>query len=122
MNKTWLRFLLILITVLGKSGWTAGTAKAATATIGPFTTSTPIPSTPTEWSSGLEFPKFDPGKGTLTNVRLFLQGDFTSDITVQVTGGGTANGNAAIQLLYSVQDVGLNLNTPQLIVINSPPA
>jgi hypothetical protein len=120
MYKTKLRFSLILIA--GISLWTAGAINAAAATIGPFTTSTPIPSTLTEWSSGFQFPRFDPSKGTLTNVRLVVQGDFTSQLTVQVTGGGVANGNAAIQLLYSVQDVGLNLATPQLIVINSPPS
>ena len=38
-----------------------------------YTTSTPIPSSTTDWTSSLTFQQFDPSLGTLTKVDLSLQ-------------------------------------------------
>jgi len=48
----------------------ASSAQANTS--GPFTTSTPIGYTLTDWSSSLSFPKFNSSLGTLTEVDLYL--------------------------------------------------
>ncbi len=84
------------------------------ATSGPFTTSTPIPSTTTDWTGSLAFPKFNPLLGTLTKVELNLEASFTTVITVTNTSPEGSNGTAATECQFTVQDAGLNLNAPQM--------
>lgn len=47
---------------------TAFTAARADLVSGPFTTTTPIPLTLTDWTGSLSFPQFDSSLGTLTGV------------------------------------------------------
>ncbi len=49
---------------------------------GPFTTTTPIASTLTDWTSSLEFPQFNSALGTLTMVQIDLAGSMTTVLTV----------------------------------------
>ena len=87
---------------------------------GPFTTSTPIPSTLTDWSNTLSFPKFNSALGTLDKVQLDLSGGFTTTLTITNESDSASNGTAKTEVQLSVQDAGLNLSTPQLDLLSSP--
>jgi hypothetical protein len=86
---------------------------------GPFTTSTPVPSTRTDWSSSLSFPQFDSSLGTLMSVTLDLSGSLSTTITVTNTDSenGCA-GNAKTEVQIAVQDAGLNLSAAELVLIS----
>ncbi|MFA5866262.1 MAG: choice-of-anchor E domain-containing protein [Phycisphaerae bacterium] len=86
----------------------AGVANA-TMVSGPFTTSTPIPLTLTDFSGSLAFPKFNPALGTLTEVKLVLTGSINTVLTIRNTGTENSEGNAKTQVSFNVQDSGLNL-------------
>ena len=87
---------------------------SSAATSGPFTTSTPIPSTLTDWSSSLAFPQFNPSLGNLVSVQLDLSATFTTTLTVQNNSPSGSAGWAKTELQFTVQDVGNNLNVPEL--------
>jgi hypothetical protein len=89
---------------------------------GPFTTSTPVPSTLTEWNELLVFPQFNAALGQLTSVQL----DFSTTLTTTLTLMNNSPNNsyqstAFTELQITIQDVGGNLTTsgnPQLDVIS----
>lgn len=85
---------------------------------GPFTTSTPIPATLTDWSSPLSFPKFDSSLGTLTAVQLDLQGAMSTELTVTNNSPEASSGYAKTHLQLSVQDAENNLVTPQIDLVS----
>ena len=60
----------------GSSRGTVGVASSVQADMisGPFTTSTPIPYTLTDWTGSLSFPMFNSALGTLTEVDMTLNG------------------------------------------------
>jgi hypothetical protein len=90
---------------------------------GPFTTSTPVPSTLTEWNELLVFPQFDASLGQLTSVQL----DFSTTLTTTLTLMNNSPNNsyqstAFTELQITIQDSGNNLTTagnPQLDVISA---
>jgi hypothetical protein len=100
-------------------------------TSGPFTTSTPISFTTTDWSNSLVFPKYTPdGDDVLISIDLFLQATLRTTLTVQNTGDSASSGTARTELYITVQDP-MNLlqpvNTfpppfyvPQIYIISNP--
>lgn len=86
---------------------------------GPFTTSTPIPSTKTDWTRSLSFPKFNSALGTLTGVQLDISGGLTTQLTVINSASSASSGSAKTELQITVQDAGNNLLVPQLDMLSS---
>jgi len=92
--------------------------QAATLTL---TTSTPVPLTPTDWTSSLTFAKFNPALGTLTSVQLGIVGSFQTTLTVTNNSPDTpSSGTAKTEVDFTVQDGGLNLVAPDPMVLNAP--
>jgi hypothetical protein len=108
MTKRFLIFLAAALLV------TAGLASATT--LGPITTSTPIPLTLTNWSNTLAFQQFNPSLGTLNSVKLDLSGSLSTVITV--TSSTYATGWAKTSVDVNVQDVGHNLNSPPISLMS----
>ncbi len=70
-----------------------------------FTTSTPIPSTLTDWTSALTFQQFNPSLGTLTSVTLDLSSTMSTILTVTNVGSTLpSNGTAKTEVLIAVVD------------------
>jgi hypothetical protein len=86
-------------------------------TDGPHAATVFVPTLPTEWSLSITFPRFDPALGFLTAVQLDLLGEVTTDITI-VNGNPLSglSGNARTDVKYTVQDTGMNLVDPGLVV------
>lgn len=95
-----------------------GTQAANATTLGPITTSTPVPSTLTDWSSSLTFPQFDPSLGTLQSVELVLSGSFTTQITVTNSAPSGSSGTVKTEVQLTVEDAGLNLTQPELDLLS----
>jgi hypothetical protein len=85
---------------------------------GPFTTSTPIPSTLTDWLGTLDFPKFNSALGTLTSVQLDLNGGLTTTLTVTNNSDSGSSGTAKTELMVTVQDAGNNLIAPEIDILS----
>lgn len=86
---------------------------------GPFTTTTPITSTLTDWAGPLQFQKFNPALGSLTMVQIDLTGSMTTVLTV-INGSLTSStGNAKTELQITAQDSGGNLNIPEIDLLSS---
>ena len=96
---------------------TACVTTASAATSGPFTTSTPIPSTLTDWSGTILFPQFNSGLGTLTSVELDLSAAFTTTLTVSNNSLSASSGTVKTEVQLTVQDGGLNLTAPELDLV-----
>jgi hypothetical protein len=92
---------------------TCATSSLAT-TLGPITTSTPIPFTLTDWTGTLLFPQFNPSLGTLNSVQLDLSASMRTTLTVQNLGGLASSGTAKTELQVTVQDAGNNLIVPEI--------
>ena len=86
--------------------------------IGPFTTSTPIPSTLTDWIGTLAFPQFNPSLGTLTSVDLTISGDITTQLTITNDALSASSGTANTEWQLTVQDLGSNLTVPELDLLS----
>jgi hypothetical protein len=85
---------------------------------GPFTTSTPIPSTLTDWLGTLDFPKFNSALGTLTSVQLDLSGGLTTTLTITNSSESGSSGTAKTELMVTVQDAGNNLIAPEIDILS----
>jgi hypothetical protein len=81
---------------------------------GPFTTSTPVPLTLTDWSSSLSFPQFSPSLGILKIVQIDLNGSLSTAITVTNSSPEGSSGTAKTELQMTVQDSGNNLIAPEI--------
>jgi len=82
---------------------------------GPFTTTTPIILTSTDWISSLSFPQFDSTLGTLNSVTIDLSGSLSTVLTVTNNSpNGSSSGAAMTMLQMTVQDSGSNLNAPTI--------
>ncbi len=92
-------------------------AGASYLTSGPFTTTTPIGYTPTDWVGTLAFPQFNPALGTLVEVDLTVTGAMTTQLTITNNSDSASSGTANTQLVMTVQDAGLNLNAPEINMI-----
>src|SRR5664279_4031920 len=90
------------------------------ATSGPFTTSTPIPSTLTQWTGSLAFPKFNYALGTLNSVTLDFSSTMTTTLTITNNSGSSSSGTAKTELQVTVQDAGNNLTAPELDILTTP--
>ena len=96
-------------------------SSAQAATEGPLTTTSPIPSTTTDWSSSLAFPQFNPSLGTLTSVEIYLSGGLTTQLTVTNNDESSSSyGTAKTEVQISAQDVGSDLVVPELDMYSSP--
>lgn len=92
----------------------------ALATTLSYTTSTPIPSTKTDWTGSLAFPKFNPSLGTLTQVDLYLSCDMDTVLTVTNTANSASTGSAKTELMLTVMDGGFLISDAPQIDMNSP--
>jgi hypothetical protein len=90
------------------------------ATSGPFTTSTPIPSTLTDWTSSLAFPKFNSALGTLQSVTLDFSSTLSTTLTITNNSDSASSGTAKTELQVTVQDAGSNLTAPELDLLTTP--
>jgi hypothetical protein len=81
---------------------------------GPFTTTTPIADTLTDWAGSLSFPQFNSALGTLTEVDLAFSGDMSTVLTIHNTGDSASSGNAKTEVQMTIQDAGNNLSVPEL--------
>jgi hypothetical protein len=85
---------------------------ASAATSGPYTTSTPIPMTTTDWSGTLAFPEFNSSLGTLTEVDLSLTGGLQTTLTVTNDAASASSGTATTEVEMTIQDAGTDLAAP----------
>jgi hypothetical protein len=81
---------------------------------GPWSTTTPIPSTLTDWVGSLSFPQFNPSLGTLTMVQIDLSSSMSTVITATNNSPEPSQGIAKTELQLTVQDSGGNLITPEI--------
>lgn len=81
------------------------TSASAALTSGPFSTTTPISSTLTDWSNTLAFPKFDPSLGTLISADFTFNSGLSTVLTVTNTGPVTTTGNARTEVIITVDGV-----------------
>jgi hypothetical protein len=80
-----------------------------------YTTSTPILSSLTDFSSSLAFTQFDPSLGTLQSVELDFSSALNTTLTIQNQSPTSSSfGSANTELLVTVQDAGNNLIAPEL--------
>ena len=86
-----------------------GTVLLYAATVGPTTTSTPVPATGTDWSRNLTFAQFDPTLGTLTSVQLKFSTTLSTTLTVTNNALVSSRGTARTEVQVGVQDTGNNL-------------
>ena len=111
MNK--LTFLMATGLVL------AGTSLSVhAATLGPITTTTPIPTTLTDFSSSLSFPQFNPALGTLLSVELDFSSSLSTTLSITNNSGTASSGTAKTGLQLTVQDGGSNLTAPELDLLS----
>jgi hypothetical protein len=105
-------FISILVLVAG----TVGVASPVQADMisGPFTTSTPIPYTLTDWTGSLSFPMFNSALGTLTEVDMTLNGAMQTTLTVINGSPDSSSGSANTEVRMRVQDAGNNFSPPQI--------
>jgi hypothetical protein len=107
---SWLRVVVVLLAVYGTNAMAAIT--------GPFTTSTPIPLSPTDLSGTLVLPQFDPTLGILTAVHLDLSTTFITSLTVQNNSLSSSTGTAKTQVQFTVQDMDNNFTVPAMDLLS----
>jgi len=112
-NETY-RMKIVLQIVFGSlvCNWCPSAAQAAIS--GPFTTTTPIAYTLTDWNNILSFPKFNSDLGTLTEVDMYLAGALSTTLTIKNWSPTGSKGRADMELEMSVQDTDGNLTDLQL--------
>ncbi len=93
-------------------------------TLGPITTSTPISSTPVDFTSGLTFPQFDPNLGILTTVTFLFNATSHLSITSQNTSDISSMGDAQLNVSLSTrvlsnQTLKLSFIDPDSFIYNS---
>ncbi len=109
-ESSWLRVAVVLMAVCGTN--------AMAATTGPFTTSTPIPLSPTDLSGTLVLPQFDPSLGILTAVQLDLSTTFITTLSVQNNSLSSSSGTAKTQVQFTVQDMGNHFTVPAMDLLS----
>ena len=88
---------------------------------GPTVTTTPIPSTLTDWAGHLSFPKFNPALGTLTDVTLQFSSALASTWTVTNSNSGSrTNGSVYIEMAVGVSDPALLITDQPQLDFDSP--
>lgn len=79
---------------------------------------TPISSTPTDWNTVLQFPKFNPALGTLISFELDLTSTLNTSLSITNNSASASHGTAKTETLLSVQDVGALLTFPQIDLVS----
>lgn len=98
----------------------AGASVQATSISGPFVTSTPIPSTKTDWSgASLAFPKFNSALGVLQSIELKINAALDTVLTVTNNATSASNGWAKTEVQLSVQNAGNDLMEPVLDMLTA---
>jgi PEP-CTERM motif-containing protein len=87
---------------------------------GPFTTTTPISLTLTDWTDSLSFQQFDSSLGILNSVTIDLSGSMSTVLTITNNSPEASSGTAKTELQMTVQDSGGNLIVPQINLFSSP--
>ena len=87
----------------------ASVLASAQSTSGPFTTTTPVAATTTNWTGSLTFPQFNPALGTLTKVTLDLSSAMSSTITVTNNAASGSSGTDNTEIYVAVEDAGNHL-------------
>ncbi len=77
-----------------------------------YPTTTPVPASLTDWTSTLEFPKFDPALGTLVSVQLKIDAACDTVLSITNNSAKTSKGWAVSEVMITVQDAGNNLVDP----------
>lgn len=85
---------------------------------GPFTTTTPIPSTLTDWTGSLTFPLFDKNLGTLLSMELDLNASFTTQLTVTNSSPSGSSGTARTEVQVTVQSPLNHLSVPEIDLLS----
>ena len=93
--------ICIAALAIGLTVVVAASGKSATLS---YTTSTPIPSTLTDWSGGLAFQEFNPALGTLTQVALQFSSSLGTTILVTDLSGSGSTGHVNTEVQVSVND------------------
>lgn len=83
-----------------------------------FVTSTPIPSSLTDWSGSLAFQQFNPSLGTLDSVTLTLSSSLSTTLTVVNSASDASSGTVRTELLLTPAPS--NLADSSLDIITSP--
>jgi hypothetical protein len=96
-------------------------ATSAQATTITYSTSTPIPSTLTDWTGSLLFEQFNPSLGTLTGVELVLNSSMDTTLTVTNNSASLSTGSVRTELFMSVV-YGSLINAQIDKLFPSPPA
>lgn len=112
-----LRILSIALAVIPLSMLSSRSAMGAV--VGPIATTTPIPSTLTDWNGTLDFAQFDPSLGTLLSVKLDLSASMSTVVSVTNSSLSSSNGNAKTEVIFNVQDSGNNLAVDPIDLISS---
>ena len=109
------KLTFLMVTGLVLAGTSLGVHAA---TLGPITTTTPITTTLTDWSSSLSFPQFNPALGTLLSVQLDFSSTLTTTLTITNNSGSASSGTAKTELQVTIQDGGPNLIAPELDLLS----
>ena len=114
--------LICFFSILVLAAGAVGVASSVQADMisGPFTTSTPIPYTLTDWIGSLLFPMFNSGLGTLTEVDMTLTGAMQTTLTVTNSSPDPSSGSANTEVRMSVQDAGSNFSPRRSIFSRRP--
>ncbi len=92
-------------------------APVGAATIGPFTTTSPVEMAVTDWGpTDLTFPQFNPSLGTLSEVDLDFTGGLSTTLVITNASDSDSSGNVDTHVKIFVQDPGYNLASPGLNV------
>ena len=76
-------------------------ARGASVSYGPTSA---IPDTKTDWTSALDFPKFDSTLGVLNTVELSITGEIKTTLTVTNNASSASDGNAKTHVTITVRD------------------
>ncbi|HWE50200.1 MAG TPA: PEP-CTERM sorting domain-containing protein [Bryobacteraceae bacterium] len=80
----------------------SGIASADLLTVGPLTTSTPIPLTLTDFSGSLDFAQFDSSLGVLQSVTLTLSSTLQTTVSVNNNAGSASMGTAGVEFAINL--------------------
>jgi hypothetical protein len=81
-----------------------------------YDTSTPVPSSSTDWTNNaFAFTQFNPSLGTLTSVLLSFDGGYSTTITVTDNQATPSSGTANTRIRFFVEDAGLHFASGGLI-------
>ena len=69
-----------------------------------YATSTPVPSTPTDWTSSLVLQQFNPSLGTLDSVTIELETTLNSTLTVANTAATSSSGKFSVDMSITPAD------------------